>query len=218
MIRVFSAACLLAFASVPFTASVRGQIDFSPTINRYTSEGAEYANATFKDGKRTVSIAVPRTWSCRGDASQLQFIPPNEAYADGIIQSVPVKGVIRFDEATVNSLAQQVLSMVPSGSQGVALVSQQENPVIINGNPSYEFVVSYQTLGKTFLRSVIVVACPDEQLVFRLTAPKSAFENLNRSFRQSIYSWQWIEQSPVAARNEQIMASAQVPQAPSATN
>jgi hypothetical protein len=76
------------------------------------------------------------------------------------------------------------------------VASQQENPVIINGNLSYEFVVSYQALGKTFLRSVIVVACPNAQLVFRFTAPKSDFENLNRSFRQSIYTWQWTEPEP----------------------
>src|SRR4051812_18677961 len=190
MKQVFSAACFLALVSAPFTAVVRGEINFTPTIDRYMSEGAEYANASFKDGQRKVSIAVPRTWTCRGDASRLQFTPPNDAFAEAVIQSVPSKGVIRFDETIVQSLGQQVLASVPSGSQNVTLVSQQENPVILNGNLSYEFVVSYQTLGKTFLRSVVVVACPDEQLVFRLTAPKSVFDNLNRSFRQSIYTWQ----------------------------
>jgi hypothetical protein len=218
MNRISSRICVLALVSVPFTAAVHGQMDFSPTINRYMSEGAEYANASFKDGKKNVSIAVPRTWSVRGDASQLQFIPPNESLAEGLIQSVPVKGMIRFDEATVKSLAQQILSMVPSGSQGVTLISQQENPVIINGNLSYEFVVSYQTLGKTFLRSVVVVACPDQQLVFRLTAPKSVFADLNRSFRQSIYSWQWTEQSPAAAKNEQVLASAPAAQSSAVTD
>jgi hypothetical protein len=196
MNKVFSAAGILALISAPLIAPVRGDIDFTPTLQRYMSEGAEYANASFKDGQRSISIAVPRTWNCRGDASRLQFNPPGQPLAEGTIQSMPTKGMIRFDEATVKVLEQQVLSTVPSASQGVTVASQQENPVIINGNLSYEFVVSYQALGKTFLRSVIVVACPNAQLVFRFTAPKSDFENLNRSFRQSIYTWQWTEPEP----------------------
>ena len=196
MNRGFSVTCLLAFVSAPFMAAVQAEINFTPTVNRYMSEGAEYANASFKDGSKTVSMAVPRTWICRGDASRLQFAPPNEALAEGVVQAVPGKGVMRFDEATVKALADQILSTVPAGSQNVTLVSQQENTVIINGNLSHEFVVSYQVLGKSFLRSVIVVACVDQQLFFRFTAPKSVFDNLNRSFRQSIYSWQWTDPEP----------------------
>ncbi|MFZ1220304.1 MAG: hypothetical protein WAO00_13495 [Chthoniobacterales bacterium] len=218
MNRSFSAFCILSLVAASFAATVRGEIDFTPTVNRYMSEGAEYANASFKDGKRSVSIAVPRTWACRGDASRLQFTPPEPSLAEGTIQSLPAKGLIRFDEPTVQAFGQQVVSTVPSGSQGVTVVSQLENPVIIDGNLSYEFVVSFQTLGKTFLRSVVLVACPDQQLIFRFTAPKADFDNLNRSFRQSIYSWQWTEQSPVAPKQDPAMASAPAPQAPSTAN
>ena len=204
MNKVVSAVSILALISVPFTVAVRGEIDFTPTLQRYMSEGAEYANASFKDGQQNISIAVPRTWNCRGDASRLQFNPPGQPLAEGTIQSMPTKGMVRFDEATVKVLEQQVISTIPSASQGVTVVSQQENPVIINGNLSYEFVVSYQALGKTFLRSVIVVACPDAQLVFRFTAPKTDFDDLNRSFRQSIYSWQWTD--PEAAKTANAIA------------
>src|SRR3954453_11041637 len=116
MNRAFSTVCILALVSGPFTVALRAGINFSPTIDRYTSEGAEYANAVFKDGKRIVSITVPRTWTCRGDAAGVQFIPPNQAFAEGLIQSVPTKGVTRFDEATVRALEQQVLSELPPGS------------------------------------------------------------------------------------------------------
>src|SRR4051812_37089561 len=106
MNRVFSAVSLLAVITGLFTPTLRADINFTPSIDRYISEGAEYANASFKDGQRNITMAVPRTWSCRGDASRLQFTPPSEPSADGLIQSVPSKGVLRFDEPTVKALAQ----------------------------------------------------------------------------------------------------------------
>ena len=196
MNRVFSAACLFALALVPLTAAVSAEINFTPTIDRYMSEGAEYANASFKDGKKNVSIAVPRTWSCRGDAARLQFIPPNQSFAEGIIQSVPTKTVIRFDEPTVKAIEQQVLAELPPGSQDAKVVAQQENPVLLNQNLSYEFTVTYKTVGQTFLRNVVIVSCPEQALIFKFTAPKAVFDGLNHSFRQSIYSWHWTDPEP----------------------
>src|SRR4051812_33619737 len=98
--------------------SAKGAIDFTPVVTTYYSEGAEYATVSFKDDKRSVSLIAPRLWSCRGDSSRLQFIPPNQNFAEAIIQSVPTKGLPPFDEATVKALQQQVLAGVPSGSQG----------------------------------------------------------------------------------------------------
>jgi hypothetical protein len=182
------AVCLLGWAS-----QTRGGIDFTPTVNRYFNEGAEFSNVSLKDDKRTVSLTLPRLWTCRGDVSRLQLTPPDQSLADGIVQEIPAKGVVPFNEANLKALQEQVLNSVPPGSQGVTLVSQQENPVILDQNLSYEFVVSYQTLGKSFLRSVVFVNCPERQLVFRFSAPKGEFDKLNRSFRQTIYSWQWTE-------------------------
>jgi hypothetical protein len=189
-------AILAGFVAV--TAAKAG-IDFTPTVNRYVSEGAEYSSVSFKDDARGVSITLPRLWTCRGDASRLQLTPPDQNFAEGVIQAAPTKGLLRFDEATVKTFEQQVLGTLPVGSQGATVVSQRENPVIIDGNPSYEFVVAYQTLGQSFQRSVIFVNCPGQQLIFRFSAPKAVFENLNRSFRQSLYSWQWLGPSQTTA-------------------
>lgn len=174
-------------------AQASAGIDFTPTVSRYFNEGAEFANVSFKDEKRTVSLTLPRLWTCHGDASRLQLTPPDQSFAEGIVQAIPTKGAVAFNEANLKALEQQVLGALPPGSQGVTLVSQQENPIILYQNPSYEFVVSYQTLGKTFQRSVIFVNCPEQQLVFRFSAPRSEFDKLNRSFRQTLYSWQWTE-------------------------
>lgn len=200
----------IALCILGITAQARADIDFTPTISRYFNEGAEYTNVSFKDDTRTISLTLPRLWSCRGDASRLQITPPDQSFAEGTLQAVPTKAVAPFNEANVKALEQQVLNGLPPGSQGVTVVSQQENPVLLNQNLSYEFVVSYQALGKTFQRSVIFVNCPEQQLVFRFSAPKSEFDNLNRSFRQSIYSWQWTQPAPTAvvAQKEQPQAVA----------
>jgi len=174
-------------------------IDFTPTVNRYQSEGAEYSSVSFKDDKRSVSIVLPRLWSCRGDSSRLQVTPPDQNFAEGVLQSAPTKGVLQFDEVAVKALEQQVLAGLPAGSQGATVVSRQENIILLYQNLSYQFVVSYQALGQIFYRSVIFVNCPDQQLVFRFSAPKAVFDNLNRSFRQSLYSWTWAEPSKTAA-------------------
>lgn len=181
--------------------SARAGVDFTPAVNRYFNEGAEYSNVSFKDDKRTVTLILPRLWSCRGDSARLQLVPPNQNFAEGIIEAVETKGVMPFDEANLKALEQRVLNMVPPGTDRVTLASRQENPVILNQNLSYEFVVTYQTLGQTFQRSVIFVNCPGEQLIFRFSAPQSAFDDLFRSFRQSLSSWNWSDApaAPVTA-------------------
>jgi hypothetical protein len=178
-------------------AEARAEINFTPTLNRYYSEGAEYFSVSFKEDKRSISMEVPRLWSCRGDASRLQFMPPDQNFAEGVVQAVSAKGAHPFDEATVKALEAQVMGALPPGSQGATVISRRENPVILYQNLSYEFVVSYQTLGQLFQRSVIFVNCSDKQLVFRFSAPKAVFENLNKAFRRSIYSWELAEQPAV---------------------
>lgn len=180
--------CLFSLVS-----GARAEIDFTPTINRYYSQGGEYSSVSFKDDKQNISMEVPRKWTCRGDASRLQFSPPDQSFAEGVVQAAPRMRARVFDEATVKALEAQVISGVPSGSQWVTVISRLENSVILNQNLSYEFVVSYQTLGQTFHRSVIFVNCPEAQLIFRFTAPKAAFANLNGTFNRSVSSWHATE-------------------------
>jgi hypothetical protein len=202
--------CLLTMGVV----GGKAEINFTPAVKQYSSEGAEYSSVTFKEDKRIISMEVPRLWTCRGDASRLQFAPPNQNFAEGIVQAVSTNGLLSFNEVTVKALEAQVTSGLPLGSQAIALLTQQENPVILEQNLSYEFVVSYQTLGKTFQRSVIFVNCPNKQLVFRFSAPKESFDALNKTFRRSICSWQSIEPSPTA-KKEPAVAIAPVQPAPS---
>ena len=184
-----------------FVMGARAQkIDFTPIVDKYWSHGAEYSTVSFKDDKRTVTMEVPRKWTCRGDAGRLRFLPPDENFSEGIVEAAPPMRSRVFDEATVKALEAQALSSVPAGSQGVTPISRMENSVILNNQDlSYEFVVSYQTLGQAFQRSVIFVNCPDAQLIFRFTAPKAVFANLNNNFNRTVSSWRMTEPAPVGA-------------------
>jgi hypothetical protein len=177
----------------------RSEIDFSPTVNRYVSYGAEHSSVSFKDDKRAISMEVPRKWTCRGDASRLQFLPPDQNFAEGIVQAAPPLRSRTFDEAIVKALEAEVMNALPSAGQGATIVSRQENSVILNQDLSYEFVVSYQTLGQTFHRSVIFVNCPEALVVFRFTAPKAVFAELNNAFNRSVCSWSPTEPAATAA-------------------
>jgi hypothetical protein len=191
---------LLALTAVLPTVATAA-IDLTPTPAEYTAEGVTIQQLIFKDGKRRISYEPPRQWTYRGDASRLQFLPPEQNFAEGVIQLAPPLRTPGFDEATVKALEAQVINSLPAGSQGATVLSRQANPVVLNQNMSYEFVVSYQTLGQTFHRSVIFVNCPEMQLLFRFTGPKAVFENLNGAFRRSIYSWRATEPpaAPVTA-------------------
>lgn len=190
---------LLALSGL-WQSAATAAIDLTPSPTEYQAEGITIQQLIFTDGKSRVRYEPPQQWTYRGDTSRLQLQPPGQSFAEGMIQAAPALGAKAFDETTVKALEAQVMKTVPPGSQGVTMISRQENPVTLNQNLSYEFVVSYQTLGQTFQRSVIFVNCPDTQLVFRFTAPKAAFENLNSAFRRSIYSWQWAEPAATAAR------------------
>lgn len=196
----------IAFACLLFLVlETRADIDFTPTVNRYFAHGGEYSSVSFKDDKRTITMNVPRKWNCRGDASRLQFTPPDQSFAEGIVQAAPPMRAPAFDEATVKALEAHVIATLPPESQGATVISRMENSVILNQNLSYEFVVSYQTLGQTFHRSVIFVNGPEAQLIFRFTAPQKSFANLNSTFNRSVCSWSITE--PGAADSGPVTAS-----------
>jgi hypothetical protein len=190
---------ILLLSLLAATAVAKAEMNFTPTMKEYTSEGGQYRSLSFLDDKRTITIELPRQWSYRGDASRLELTPPGPTLAKGTIQAVTVPGPQPFDEAAVKALEAKVMSDLPAGSQGATITYRQENPVLLELNLSYGFLVSYQMLGQAFQTNVIFVSCPDKQLIFRFTAPKSDFAALNQAFSRSIISWQAKEPAPKAA-------------------
>lgn len=179
-----------------FVTRASAQIDFTPTVNKYLSHGEEYSSVSFKDEKRAISLEIPHRWTCRGDATKLQIVPPDQNFAEGVVQSAPTLPKRVFDESTLKALEAHVINNLPPGNQNPTVVKRQENTVILYQNLSYEFVVAYQILGQTFHRSVIFVNCPEAALIFRFTAPKTVFDGLNDKFSRCISSWTVTDPAP----------------------
>lgn len=179
--------------------SARGGIDFTPTVTEYTAEGISFRQLSFRDGKRRVVYEPPRGWSYRGGGNDLQLVPPAATRADASIQVADLNAPQPFDEKLIAGLREQCLRNVPAGSQSVKVVAEEQNPVRIGRGDSYAITVSYQALGEIFLRSVLLVNLTDAQLTFRFTARKADFDQLQRTFRSSIFSWHWVEPSSTAA-------------------
>jgi hypothetical protein len=180
-------------------SSAAGEIDLTPSVREYTSQGFVFRQVKLKQATQEIMFVMPPDWSVSGTKDRLQMLPPNKNFAEGTITASPLAGSKPFDEATAKALEQRVLSEAPPGSQAVQVVRREENPVPIGPNPSLEIVISYATLGHTFHRSVIFVNTADTQLAFRFTSPKEDFTALNASFRRSVASWQWIEGATAAA-------------------
>lgn len=175
------------------------QIDFTPEVKEYTAQGFTHRELTFKHDKGTVTFDAPQKWLVRGDKAQLRLSPPDKNFVEAIVQATPLLVPPSFDEPSLKALEERVLREVPGSAQSVQMVRRMENPVAVGSNPTFEFVVSYQALGYTFQRSALFVNCPDQQLTFRFTAPKTEFDAFNSDFRRSISSWRWINEPTAAA-------------------
>lgn len=175
------------------------EIDFTPEIKEYTAEGFTHRELTFNHDKGTVTFGPPQKWIVRGDKAQLRLSPPDKNFAEAIIQAAPSAVPASFDEQSLKALEQQVLREVPSGALSVQIIKRVENPVVVGSYRSFEFVLSYQTLGRTFQRSVLFLNCPDQQVSVQFTAPKPDFETFNGDLHRSLSSWQWSNEPAAAA-------------------
>ena len=59
----------------------------------------------------------------------------------------------------MKALQEKVLASVPKGSQDVTLVSEQKDPVTLNGHETYEVTVAYKFYGQDFQISVLYPIC-----------------------------------------------------------
>jgi hypothetical protein len=180
---------LLQFAAL---TPVRAQIDFKPLVREYTAGGFVHRELTFKSEKATVTFAPPAKWSIRGESSRFRMSPPNKDLVEVSIQNLVGPMPPSFDEAGLAALEQLALREAPPGSQSVQVASRGANTIVIGPNPSFEFAITYQTLGQTFQKSVIFVGGPVPLLV-QFAAPKADYGKLDGEFRQSICSWQWLD-------------------------
>jgi hypothetical protein len=182
-------------------------IDLTPSVEEYVGEGILYHRVVFRQEKRSITMELPNQWNCAGAGDRVRFVPPPAyPFSEGIIVAAPLPKPLPLDESATAAFKREVLASLPAGNQGVTVVAEIENSLRIDGNPGYEFVVSYKLLGRTFHRSAILVHLPVVRLTFQFTATDKDFAALDRTFRHAVISGQWAEppapNTIVAQKNE----------------
>jgi hypothetical protein len=135
---------------------------------------------------------LPSKWSYRSNGDSIKLIPPNASNADVVIAALPLTGAQAFDDKSIATAREHFLQGIPATVQSMKVVAEQLNAVPFKAG-NYEITASYQALGEVFMRRALYINLPDTQLIFRLTARNKEFENLWRTLRGSILSWQWAE-------------------------
>ncbi|MEY2508166.1 MAG: hypothetical protein QOH01_2495 [Verrucomicrobiota bacterium] len=190
----------------------QAHLDLTPAPTEYVAEGITFQRLTFKQANNiSLSYQPPRGWTYRGGGDRLQLTPAEATRAEALIQALPLASAQPLDEKNEAFLREQFLNTLPTGSQVIKLLNEEQNPVVLDNKPSYAVTASYQVIGETFVRSTLFINLADTQLRFTLNARQSDYEKLNRAFRQSIYSWHAIETSPAAVRSEAAIATALAP-------
>ena len=172
--------------------SAAAEIDLTPSVREYTSQGFVYRQVKLKQGTQDIMFVLPHGWNVRGGKNRLLLQPPSNNFAEATITAQALSSPKPFDEATVKALEEQVMNQAPAGSQAVQVVRREENPIAMGSNPSLGIVISYATLGHTFHRSVVFVHTAEAQLVFQFTSLKPDFDRFNGDFRRCMSSWQWL--------------------------
>ena len=103
--------------------------------------------------------------------------------------AVPLARPWTFGEEGMKELVGQSLAAVPEASTELKLVSQELNPVKIGGRETFLVIVSYALYGDRFSRSFLFMNRETEHLRFEFVSRESNFEDLQRAFLASQFSW-----------------------------
>jgi hypothetical protein len=170
----------------------RGAIDLTPAVVEVTDEGQTYREVTFKMPEGKVLFTMPPAWTIRGQRDRAQMTGPDKSPAEAVVEATPLEKPAPLDEAVTEKFKQQVIAALPPGCVKVSTVSEAQNAIMPGGNPSFEFVITYELWGKVYQRSALLVNAPQDRLTFRFTCLKADYALLNTHFRRSLMTWRSV--------------------------
>jgi hypothetical protein len=173
--------------------SANAGLDLTPAVSEYVAEGMKFQQLTFQYDKQRIEYELPHGWSFDGNSTALHLKPPRKNFAEAVVEAEPLSKPQPLDENVRKILEQRLIANLPAGSQLVKIEQEIESPLLLNGNRTFEVILSYQLMGEKFIRSALFANLADVQLTFRLTARKDDFDPLHQEFRASILSWHPVE-------------------------
>ena len=179
---------LLLLAASVTRFAIAAPIDFTPASGTRKLEGIVFPQVNFHRDGRTITYEPPKDWAYTGDANHFIVTPPNSLQAQGKFEQTQLQAPQVFDAAALEELRRFVLSSIPADAQDAKIVSEEANPVRINGKDSYEIIATYTYFGQRQQVGVIFASYGDMQLRCRFVAHQADFVPLYRAFRASLFT------------------------------
>ena len=172
-------------------ASARADLQLTPRVADYELGGVKFKQLVFSDGSgKDITYSPPTGWEYSGTATKLTLRPPKEAQAEAAVTKVTLSQPGVFDDESLKKITDEALASVPSGSTNVTLVSQQKNPLMIDKRETFLVTIAYTFYGGNYRRSIMVLNRGKEQVRFELVSRETDFEDLQKAFLGSHFTWQ----------------------------
>jgi hypothetical protein len=178
-----------------------GPIDFTPVTGKRVLENVTFSQLVFHQDGHPITYEQPRNWTFTAGAAQLK-LTPDIAQAQASIEQAPLAAPQTFDESAVAALRMVVLGSIPGGARDAKIVAEEQNPVVINRQPSYAITAGYTFFDEDFVVSMLFANLGDTQLRARLVARKTDFDKLQRAFRGSLFSLHWEDAKATASPSQ----------------
>lgn len=173
-----------------FLAGFAHALELTPRVEEYELDGVKRHQLVFADGERRVTYTPPRKWQYSVSGNRLVLHPEFGSVAEAIITVSKVSRPEVFDETTIKRLCDEVLASVPRGATNVTAVSQQLNPLLIEGKETFLVVINYDYYSARYAKSIMFLNRQSEQVRFELTSNREKFPDLQKAFLSSHYTWQ----------------------------
>jgi hypothetical protein len=183
-------ALIIAFIGLLCAGVARADLDLTPKLLEYNSEGFKVRKLVFLESGKDVTYIPPRDWDYSGSATKLVLHPRQKAQAEASITKSVLGTGSRFNEATTKMLVTEALKSMPAGSTEVTLTSQEINPFLFAGKETFRVSWTYTFYGETYTRSLLFVNRATDQIRFQLVSRTADFEGLQKEFQRSLFTWQ----------------------------
>ena len=172
------------------TMAVRADLDLSPQVETYELEQVKMSQLVFRnDGQAKPTYQPPLNWKYSGGADHLELQPGGLAQAKASITKWPATP-LTFDPEGLKRLTEQVVGLLPKGSEQVKVLSEEMNPLQIDGKQTYLVELSYIYYGEHFASYALLLDRGPEPLCFRLTCRETNYAALREAFHRSLFTWQ----------------------------
>jgi hypothetical protein len=168
-------------------------IDLTPEPSVRELEGCKFPQLEFRDDFKKIAYEIPTGWKYEGrDRHMLAMFPQGKAMASAKIEYLPTPGPLTLDEVQLKQFKDFAVTFLPLESRVLVEPTVSPNPLLLNGHATCELDILFLLHSQRMHTSILLVDLGDSQLRFTLMSRASDFLDLQKVFRQSWYSWQWL--------------------------